>query len=177
MGGTTRSAEEADLIEDHGDQSTTYPKTDNNPAMNNPSPTPVPPAQEQELDALTYIPVPPIDQLCVQGWDSHSTFKNLNLAQKSIWDSKKAAKLLAYKAYRGRIEGCEEIAALHELIKNTLETTKVPIIAAPIPEIVKGRRDAAPVCTLIKGITPGEAETLINKVKPQTLPKKTDDTN
>ena len=78
--------------------------------MNNPSPTPVPPAQEQELDALTYIPVPPIDQLCVQGWDSHSTFKNLNLAQKSIWDSEKAAKLLAYKAYRGRIEGCEEIA-------------------------------------------------------------------
>ena len=69
------------------------------------------------------------------------------------------------------------IAALHELIKNTLKTTKVPIIAALISEIAKGRRDTALVCTLIKGITPEEAETLINKVKPQTLPEKTDDTN
>jgi len=117
------------------------------------------------LNVLTYIPTPTLDPLHIHGWDSHTTMDNLSSFQITRWNNKPRAKVLAYKVYGGRIDEHNEITKLCKIIRTTLNLANNPTIAPPSLETDRGRKDANPVCALIKGILPEKEQELINQVR------------
>ena len=113
------------------------------------------------LDALTYVTFPAMNPLEVHGWDQTSTFDNLSPTQRTLWDSVPSPKILAYKAYGGRISDVEEVAQLREAIKKSLELPVHPLVAPPTPAVGRQRRDTPPYCALIGDLTEGQAKNLI----------------
>ena len=87
---------------------------------------PLSPLEEEAdsaLDALTYVFAPKKDPLEIHGWDAISTLDNINPIQCTLWTTVQGAKVLAYKAYRGRISEPEEVAQLRDGIKRMLRLT------------------------------------------------------
>jgi hypothetical protein len=160
---TTRTAEEAELSQEEFDRDTNRQRTERDDPNLNPAPSISPPADS--LDILEYIPIPAIDPIHIHGWDTHSTTDNLSTFQINSWKRETGAKLLAYKAYGGRMAERDEITKLRNLIVSTLNLNANPIIAPPTPETNEGRRDPNPVCSLIKGILPEKAQELITRVR------------
>ena len=159
----TRKADEADLSDGHEEHSATRPRTnisekeqqENDKVIRDPA---------LDLDAVNLLPIPRHNQLDIHGWDEHTTLENLNLAQRAMWTTEKGAKVLAYKAYGGRLDGAEEAMKLREAIKSALDITTNPTVAVPIPDTAGNRKDFPPFCALVKGITPEKAQELIKRV-------------
>jgi hypothetical protein len=120
------------------------------------------------LNVLHYIPIPPLDPLHIHGWDTAAKTDNQNASQVSRWDEEPGAKVLAYKAYGGKLDNCEDISKLREMIKSSLGITTFPTIAAPIPIEEGGKKDDPPLCSLVKGILPEKAQELLDKASNAT---------
>ena len=87
------------------------------------------------LNGLTYVKAPTIDPLDVQGWDDQSTLENLNQVQRTMWTNIQGRKVLAYKAYGGRISEPEEVAQLRDGIKRALGPKAHPTVSPPTLEL------------------------------------------
>ena len=124
--------------------------------------------QDDALDALTYIQAPTRDPLEIHGWDYSTTMENLATDQCSMWMNKEGAKVLAYRAYRGRLDNIEDLAKLRNNIKSALGTNTSPVVAVSVPKNGKSRKDTPPFCTLIKGITQEQAQELVTRVRATT---------
>jgi hypothetical protein len=74
-----------------------------------------------------------------------------------MWNQETGAKLLAYKAFSGKITECDEISKLHDLIKTDLNLATNPIIAPPSPKLTGEGKEVGPFCALVKGILPKKA--------------------
>jgi len=159
-----RSAEQAGL-NDPPERDPVRPRTGENDAKTV--------APHDELDVLNFLPIPAINHLQIHGWDDYTTTINLNPIQKTKWEDENGAKVLAYKAYGGKIEEREEIIKLRDLIKVAIKVNTNPIVTAPIPETTKGKRDPYPPCALVKGLTPEKAQELIDKARSPCLTYKT----
>jgi len=59
---------------------------------------------DNALDILNYVPRPMLDPLHIHGWDAYTTMDNLSSFQVTSWNNETSAKVLAYKAYGGRID-------------------------------------------------------------------------
>jgi len=127
-------------------------------------------AMTKALDILTYTPLPSPDPLCIHGWDSIKTTENVSPTQIGWWNGDEGAKVPLYRAYgKKRIEDDDEIIQVTNLIQAFLGTTAELIIAPPIPEDKRTKKEDPPHCTLLQGISPEQAEILINKVSPPHL--------
>lgn len=122
-------------------------------------------AMTKALDILTYTPLPSPDPLQIYGWDSIKITENVSPDQITMWNVATGAKVLLYKAYgKKRIEDEEEIVQVTDLIKAFLKTTAELTIAPPVPEDERTKKEDPPHCALLQGISPEQAEVLINKV-------------
>ena len=164
---TTRTAEEAELSDPSTCPEHTRPRTDD-PSNGRTSLSDS--KQGDALDALTYIRAPSRDPLEIHGWDQSTTMENLSRAQGDMWMNEEGAKILAYRAYGGKINDIDDLAKLRNDIKSTLGINTNPIVAVPIPEIGKTKKDTPPFCTLVKGITPEQARELVTRVRPNHPP-------
>ena len=163
---TTRTAEEAKLpnlrasvrprLEKQPNASIAETQQDSEPA--------------ETLDGLDYNPPPPPHHLDIHGWNPKTIFENLDDAQKALWIAEPGEKVLAYKAYGGRIEGSAEAIELGDLIKTRLNLQDDPVVATPVPAI-KSRKHLPPLCALIGGIPPVKARGLLNMVSANPLPQ------
>ena len=82
-----------------------------------------------------------------------------------MWTAHPGPKVFVYKAYRGRIEDRKEVLNIRNAIKETLRLKTNPTVAIPIPKLKVDKKDNAPLCALIKGITESEAQDLIDRVR------------
>lgn len=155
---TTRTADEAEIMSDDDQRVSTRAKTSND----TPATAEDHAATTKALDLLSYIPPPPVELLHIHGWNPSSITDNQSREQVALWDAETGAKVLVYKANGGRIDSRDEITKLRDIIQNTLGSGPSPIIAAPIPEVERGRRDGSPVCSLVRGILPDKVQLLIN---------------
>jgi hypothetical protein len=162
---TTRSAEEADIFPEERERDTNRQKTTQ---ATTPTPKSDIDREKAILDILTYTPIPDLDPIHIHGWDTFSTTENLAPFQVNAWKAEPGAKLLAYKAYGGRITEREEIVKLRNIIVATLNLAANPTIALPTPEIDRGKKDPNPTCSLIKNLLPEKAEELIALVSHAT---------
>ena len=101
---------------------------------------------------------------------THTIMENLSSKQISTWTNKKDAKVLAYRAYGGKISVAEDLAKLRSDIKSSLNTTHNPIVAAPTPENRRDKKDSPPFCMLVKGISTENARELIARVGESPIP-------
>ena len=162
---TTRSADEAELPNEREDRDATRPRTEDTPNGNT---APVITRDEgmKALDILTYIRHPPLNPIQIQGWDAIKALENISEAQRNIWTDATEAKVLTYKAYRGKIEDREDIIKVRELIRKSLKITTNPTISPPAPKVNLGKKDTFPFCALVRGISPEKVQELIEKVCP-----------
>ena len=164
---TTCTAEEAELSDPSTCPEPTRPRTDD-PSNERASLSDS--EQGDALDALTYIRAPSRDPLEIHGWDQSTTMENLSRAQGDMWMNEEGAKILAYRAYGGKINDIDDLAKLRNDIKSTLGINTNPIVAVPIPETGRTKKDTPPFCTLVKGITPEQARELVTRVRPNHPP-------
>ena len=158
-----RTAEEAELPDDCEDRDVIHLRTEGTPTGND-LPTTSRDDGLKELDILTYIPHPPLDPLHIQGWDSIRALENIDEAQRTIWNDATEAKVLAYRAYGGKIESREDILKARDLIRKLLGETTDPTVSPPAPAFNFNKRDTPPYCALIRNISPEKAQELIKKV-------------
>lgn len=118
---------------------------------------------EPALDTLTYVTFPEMNPLEVHGWDSKTVFENISPTQKALWESVLYPKILAYKAYRGRITELEEVTQLHEAIKKALEMLAHPLITPLALAFGKQRKDTPLYCALIGDLTEAQPRALLKR--------------
>ena len=159
---TTRTTEEAELSDPSTCPEPTRPRTDD---PNSEKMILSDSEQDDALDALTYVRAPTRDPLEVHGWDHSTTMENLATDQCNMWMNEEGAKVLAYKAYGGRLDDIEDLTKLRNDIKSTLGANTKPVVAVPVPKIRKSKKDSPPFCTLVKGITQEQAQELVTKVR------------
>ena len=154
---STRTAEEADLDSDNNERVPVRARTaelsdkDVDELMSD---------STLNLDVVAHIPPPATDPLQIQGWDTYSTMENLNSTQISKWNEETGAKLLAYKASGGKLDGREDIKKLRDILTERLNLKTPPVIAPPSPEHPGGGKNLGPFCSLIKGIPPVQVQEL-----------------
>lgn len=161
----TRTAEEADLSDSAPDPvrlKANVPDED----------TEMDTIQNQEaevvLDGLTYVKTPIINPLDVHSWDDLTTLENLNQVQRTMWTNIQGRKVLAYRAYGGKISEPEEVAQLRDEIKRSLGADVQPTVSPPTPDFDRNKREASPpFCTLISDIMLEKAQALIAQVSPE----------
>ena len=156
-----RNAEEAEIVFDEDERNAVRPRTDLEPTVDAPAGANIPDA----YDVLHYLPIPPLDPLHIHGWDTASKAGNQNRSQVARWDDKTGAKILAYKAYGGRLDNSEDISRLREIIKSSVGTEALPTVAPPIPILEGGKKDDPPLCALVKDILPEKAQELLDKAR------------
>lgn len=157
---TTRTAEEANISSDNDNREPTRKKLSQALTKTVPNTATL----ETDPEVLNYIPPPPpLDPIHIHGWDPTTITDNQNPDQVALWNQETGAKVLVYKAHGGRIATREEISKVRSLIKTALEIDHLPTVATPSPTIERGRRDSAPICSLVKGILPEKAQLLIEK--------------
>ena len=169
---TTRTAEEAGLPGDHEHRAVRL-RTGSFKGVagaENPQDTDT----AEELDALAYIDIPEPNPLDIHGWNQNTVFENLDKAQLSLWNAEPGTKILAYKAYGGRIEDREEATKLRDLIKTNLNLDANPTVTIPVPETRNNRKDTPPYCALVGGITEAKARDLLNMVTNPPHPRQTE---
>jgi hypothetical protein len=115
-------------------------------------------------DALTYVDIPTPHPLDIHGWHSDIALGNLNQSQRAMWIDAENPKVLAYRAYGGRIEDRSDVLKARDVIKSALDLEKHPIVAIPVPDPTT-KRDAH-LCALIRDIPREKAEELIRRVSP-----------
>ena len=123
---------------------------------------------KEKLDAFTYVTAINVNPLDIHAWDTVSIMENINPIQRNLWTNAQGLKVLAYKAYGGYISDPEEIALLRKGVKDTLGLPEHPIVAPLTPAVHRLKREAAPLCTLISGLTPEKVKALIAKVSSGT---------
>ena len=123
----------------------------------------------KELDALTYVKVPTPHPLDIHGWHTDLALGTLNPAQRTMWIAEQGPKVLAYRAYGGRIEDRKDVLRARDMIKTTLNLERNPVVAIPVPD-PNIRKDSPPLCALIKDIPKDKAEDLIRRVSPPRSP-------
>ena len=101
---------------------------------------------------------------------THTITENLSTKQINMWTNEKDVKVLAYRAYGGKISAIEDLTKLRDDIKSTLDTTHNPIVTAPALENGRDKKDSPPFCTLIKGISPENTRELIARVRTSHAP-------
>lgn len=166
---TTRSADEAQLSDDAGKPSPVRTKTTHDRSTLIIG-TIQSQETEQQLDALAYTPTPTPNPLDIHGWSTDRALENLNSAQRAMWIADPGPKLLAYKAYGGRIEDKKEILQIRAAIKSALGLAGNPIVAIPVPEVKPGKKEGPPLCALIKNISQANADSLITRVRTYPTP-------
>ena len=70
-------------------------------------------------------------------------------------------KVLAYKAYGGKIEDRDEVIKLGDILKTKLNLHNNPTVATPVPA-TKNKKHLPPLCALIGRIPPQKAHFLLN---------------
>lgn len=118
---------------------------------------------EPTLVALKDVPPTPLDPLNVHGWDYLSIFENLSPVQRNLWEMVEGSKVLAYRAYGGRISGLDDVSQISDSIKAALGLQAPPVVAPPTPAMGKQKRDSPPYCALVSGISAETAETLVER--------------
>ena len=119
-----------------------------------PEPTPV---------ALKDVPPTPLDPLGIHGWDYFSIFENLSPVQRNLWEMVEGSKVLAYRAYGGRISGLDDVSQLSNGIKAALGLRSPPVVAPPTPAPGRQKGDSPPYCALVSNISAETAETLVER--------------
>ena len=155
---TTRTVEEAELSDPSTCPEPTRPRTEDEKMSLSDS------KQDDALDALTYIRVPTRDPLEIHRWDQSTTMENLAADQVKMWLDEQGAKVLAYRAYGGKLDKADDLAKLRKDIRSTLGADTNPVVAVSVPKVEKNKKDTPPFCTLIKGITPEQVQELLAKV-------------
>ena len=162
---TTRTAEEANLSDPQEERARVV-----RPRIGTPSYASVAKPQPQQnpepvatLDGLDYTHPPPPHPLDIHGWNPTTTFKNLDNTQRALWNAEPGEKVLAYKAYGGRIEDKDEVIKLGEIIKAGLNLSEDPSVATPVPA-TKSKKHLPPLCALIGGLPPAKVRVLLNMV-------------
>jgi len=118
---------------------------------------------KKTLDAFTYVKAIKINHLDIHAWDTTSILENINPVQRNMWINAQGTKVLAYKAYGGYVSDQEEVAILRKGIKEALGLSDHPIVAPPTPAVHRSKREAAPLCAMISGLTQEKAKALIAK--------------
>ena len=116
------------------------------------------------LDILSYVDLPTPDPLHVHGWDTAKALENVSPAQLPLWVNAHGAKVFLYKAYGGRVEGKNDILPIRDMVKDFLQMTANPIIAAPSSGGANKNKEDPPLCALVQGISHEQAESLVKKV-------------
>ena len=158
---TTRNAEEAELPD--AAPAPVRPRI-GGPTTTAEQPTPQDTEMEDALDALNYVHPAERDPLEIHGWDSTKTLELHNPIQRTLWVNVQGAKVLAYRAYGGRISETEEVTQLRDGIKAALSLTNNPIVSPPTPADNAAKRDTGPLCALISNLSNEKAQELISKV-------------
>jgi len=127
-------------------------------------------AEMKVLDILTYVHLPRPDPLQIHGWDTTKALENISATQVNKWNNAEGPKALIYKAHGGKFkkDSAEETIQLRKLIQDFLMTTKTPIIATPVPDNEKAKKEDPPFCALVRGLPQEHIDELVNKVSHTT---------
>ena len=158
-----RSAEEAGLNAEPAQRNVRPKLGDGLPLSHTETPQEDVSIEDATIDSLAIVDLPDPDPFDLHGWTPETIFENVEKSQRKLWIADPDPKVLAYKAYGGRIESIDDILKIGDIIKTALSLSEPPAIAPPIPESLITRKDAPPYCALITGISLTTAEELISR--------------